>query len=210
MSALTERLVDLLEKNRLRAEQMREKVKDNPLFTRPGFVWPDLYAAGATEEDLTAFTSRTEIELPDDVKQWLRITNGPSAFYGIGSAQKGANMEELWELLPDLRQPGWIPVGTDDVGNIYVRVVSESGGRGGVFYVHATSPDELAYAAASDTLHFAVFSLEESLHVTPEFSSVEEAYKSGKMYGWPRDKSFVLSKDPELAHVEGAPLFWDS
>lgn len=210
MSTLTERLVELLEKNRLRAEQTWEKVKDNPLFARPEYVRPDQYPAGATEEDLEAFTFRTGIELPDDVKQWLRITNGQPGFYGIGSAQKGANIEELWEVRPDLRQPGWIPVGTDDFGNFYVRIVPESGGRGGVFYVEATSTDELAYAAASDTLHFAQFSLEESLHVIPEFSSMEEAIQSGKLYGWPRDESFVLSKDPDLTHVEGGPFFWDS
>lgn len=210
MSVTTERLVELLEKNRLRTEQAWEKVKNNPLTGKPGFVPRDPYPAGATEVDLKEFTSRTGVDFPDDVKEWLRITNGPSGFYGVGSAQKGSNMEELWELRPDLRQPGWIPVGTDDFGNFYVRVVPESGGRGGVFYVEATSTDELAYAAASDTLHFAQFSLEERLHVTPEFSSMEEAIKSGKLYGWPRDKSFVLSKDPDLAHVEGGPFFWDS
>lgn len=207
MSTLTEHLVELIERRRLKVEKTRPQLKGNPMF-KPGHVFPDLCPAGVTEEDLTAFTSRTGIELPDDVKQWLRITNGCPGFYGIGSAQKGFNMERLWEVCPDLQRPGWIPVGMDDFGNFYVRVVPESGGRGGVFYVEAIGTRELEYAAASDTLHFAIFSLEERLHVTPEFSSVEEAYKSGKMYGWPRDKSFVLSKDPELAHVEGGPFFW--
>lgn len=195
MSALTEHLVELLEKRRLHVGQMWAQVKGNPLFAKPGYALSDPYPAGITEEELAAFTSRTGIKLPEDVKQWLRITNGASGFYGIGSAQQGANMERLWELRPVLRQR-WIPVGSDDFGNFYVRVVPESGGRGGVFYVEATSTDELEYAAASDTVHFALFSLEQRL-------------EGHETYGWPRDKSFVLSKDPDLAHVEGARFFWD-
>jgi len=199
MSILTEHLVELLERRRLLFEQTYAHMTVDPVSGKPGWVPPDPYPAGVTEEDLTAFTSHTGIELPDDVIEWLKITNGAPGFLGIGAAQRGCNMEKLWQLAVRLRRKGWIPVGRDDFGNYYVRVVRESGGRGGVLHVEGTSTDELAYAVASDTLHFAVFSLEE-----------KEALNSGETYGWPGDKSFVLSKDPELAHVEGARFLWDS
>lgn len=56
--------------------------------------------------------SRTGVELPDDVKAWLRITNGAPGFFGIGWAQKGCNMEDLWQLWPELPAKGWIPIRT--------------------------------------------------------------------------------------------------
>jgi hypothetical protein len=133
------------------------------------------------------------------VKQWLRITNGSPGFFGIGWAQKGANMEELWQAIPRLRSTRWIPVGRDDFGNYYVRVVPESGQGGGVFHIEATTPEKLLYAAASDTLHFALFYLR---HL--------EAFLSRQTSGWPQDKSIVLFQDPELARVEGAPFYWDA
>lgn len=198
MSHIIGRLVQLLEKRRLHFERTYAHMTLHPLSGKPGFVPPDPYPKGAVEEEFLAFRARTGIDLPDDVKHWLRITNAPSGFFGIGSAQKGSNMEELWQLVPQLRREGWIPVGRDTSGNFYVRVVLEAGKRGGVFYVHGTNTDELACVVASSTLHFALFCLEEL-----------EAGRSGQAYGWPQDKAFVLSKDPELVHVEGARFFWD-
>jgi hypothetical protein len=136
--------------------------------------------------------------LPDDIKEWLRITNGAAGFFGLDPAYRDRNIEGVWQAVPYLHQEGWIPVGNDAFGNYYVRVVSESGGRSGVFHVEGTMADELAYVVASDTLHLAEFVLEE-----------REVLNSGKTYGWPWDKSFVLSKDPELRHIEGARFPWE-
>jgi hypothetical protein len=196
---LKKRLVELLDRRRAHFEQKRAELIANPLAGALGSTLPDAYPKGVTEKDLRAFRSRTGIELPEDVKQWLKITNGAPQFFGIGEAQKGSNMEELWRLCPRLRDIGWIPVGEDNFGNYFVRVASESGGRSGVFYAEATMPDKLEYAVASDTLHFALFYLRHF-----------EACQSWKMSGWPEDKSFVLSQDPELARVEGAPFYWDA
>jgi hypothetical protein len=106
-------------------------------------------------------------------------------------------MEEIWQLWPEWRDNNWIPVGRDS-GNFYVRAVPKSE-RGGVFYVEATISDKLQYAVASDTLHFAWFNLRHF-----------EALESHKTSGWPQDKSFMLSQDPELAREEGAPFPWDA
>lgn len=195
---LKARLVDLLEKHRADFEQKFGHMTVNPLTGKPGYIPPDQYPKGVTEEDLVAFRSRTGVDLPEDVKAWLRITNGAPGFFGIGWAQRGCNMEDLWQLWPEMRAKGWIPIGSDEFGNFFVRVVPEPGGRGGVFHVEATSMDRLVYVAASDALHYALFHLE---HL--------EAYRLRRTSGWPQDKEHVLSQDPEMAHVEGAPFYWD-
>jgi hypothetical protein len=191
-------LVEMLEKRRSRLERKYSRMTVNPLSGESGWAPPDSYPKGVTEKDLRAFHSRTGIELPDDAKEWLRITNGPPGFCGLGSAQKSVNMEGLWQLFPDWRNNGWIPVGTDDFGNYYVRVVPKSGRQGGVFFVEANISDKLVYAVASDTLHFALFYLKHF-----------EALETRRTSGWPQDKSFVLSQDPALARVVGAPLYVD-
>jgi hypothetical protein len=197
---LKKAIVEMLERKRrsIEEEYGPSRTMVNPFTLEPGFVLPDPYPKGVTERQLRAFRSRTGVELPDDVREWLRITNGASGFFGIGSAPKGSNVEEIWRLTPEWRENRWIPVGRDDFGNFFVRVVPESGKRGGVFLVEATISDELVYAAASDTLHFAWFDLRHS-----------EALQTHKTSGWPQDESFVLSQDPELAHVEGAPFYWE-
>jgi hypothetical protein len=192
-------LVALLKRRRADTEKRRAELIKNPFAGDLGRTLPDGYPKGVTEKDFRAFRSRTGIELPDDVKQWLKITNGAPQFFGIGEAPKASNMEDLWRLCPRLQDIGWIPVGEDGSGNYFVRLMPESGDRGGVFFVEANKPHQLEYAVASDTLHFALFYLR---HL--------EVCESRKMTEWPHDKSFVLSQDPELAQVVGAPFYWDA
>lgn len=196
MSILTEHLAELVNSRRLHFEQKRSRMTTNPLTGEPGFVPRDPYPPGAKGDSFAAFRTRTGVELPDDIKEWLRITNGAAGFFGVDPAPKDRSVEGIWQAVPYLHQEGWIPVGVSDFGDFYVRVVPELGGRGNVFLVRGTMADELAFVVASDTLHLAEFVLEE-----------REVLNSGGKYGWPFDKAFVLSKDPELSHA-GARLPW--
>lgn len=197
MSDLTDHLVELIERDRLYFEQHEAHRTVNPFTLEPGYVPTDPYPPGASEDDFAAFRARTGVDLPDDIKVWLRMTNGAAGFFGVDPDPQRRSIEGIWETVPDLRQEEWIPVGRDDFGNFYIRVVPKSGGRGGVFHVEATMIDELCYAVASDALHLAEFILEQ-----------DEARVSKETYGWPLNKSFVVSKDPEILNVENARFVW--
>jgi hypothetical protein len=197
MSDLTEHLVELIKRGQLYFEQHDAHRTVNPFTGEPGYVPRDPYPPGASEDDFAAFRTRTGVDLPDDIKVWLRLTDGAAGFFGVDPNSKDRSIEGIWEMVPDLRQEGRIPVGCDDFGNFYLRVVPKLGGRGGVYHVEGHMPDELYYVVASDTLHLAEFILEQ-----------EEALVSHETYGWPFDKSFVLSKDPEILNVENAIFAW--
>jgi len=200
MSSIEDRLVALMEARRASYEEFAAGRTLNPLTGQPGFPRRDPYPPGASNAELDAFSKRTGIELPDDVRAWLRITNGATGYFGIAPTQEGCDIEEMWSLAPEWQQRGWIPVGVDAYGNYYVRVSQgDDDSANAVCFVEGTNRDKLAYAAATDTLHFATFSLKECI-----------VLNVGREHGWPFDESLVLSQDPGLAEVTVAPLPWDA
>jgi cell wall assembly regulator SMI1 len=172
----------------------------HPLSGKPGYVYPDPYPPGATDEQIAIFSDEFGIQIPYDVREWLKITDGAAGFLGIASTLRGWDIASMWKQRPHWYQKQWIPVGSDLFGNFYLRVPDSADGmRGGVCFVEGTISHELAYAVASDTLHLAYFVL--------DMRTVIKSYK--ETYGWPFDRDFVISRDPQIADVNVAPLPWD-
>jgi cell wall assembly regulator SMI1 len=194
-SQLIASLRTLLTARKQQSDALRAANPRNPLSGKPWPAPPDPYPAGASDRDFAKFAKRTGIKLPADIRAWLAITNGASGYFGVQS-QSGCDIEEMWEHFPSWKSQGWIPIGRDSNGNYFVRPTLESPQSTIVHFVDADDIDALAYAVASDTLRFALFTLEE-----------EEALNNDLDYGWPFNETFVRSKDPQLIAL-GKRLPW--
>ncbi len=200
MSDLRVRLSQLVKE--LRAPDLDKigRSMTNPLSLEPGYIFPDPYPPGATDEQLAFFSRQFGIPFPPDLREWLKITNGAAGFFGVGSPQPDRDISAMWKQRPEWREKRWIPAGRDTFGNFYLAVPHiDKNSRGGVCFVEGTISYQLEYAVASDTLHFAEFVL--------EMRTVMKSYDD--KYGWPFEKDFVLSKDPKILDVKTAPMPWD-
>lgn len=194
------RLVELLTRRRERYEGQLGRPIVHPITGKPGFFIINPYPPAATDEDLDQFVIRTGVELPADIRTWLKVTNGAGGFFGVKPVDERCDIENIWRQRPEWQRNQWIPVGKDAFGNWYVRIpAATTPNRGAICFVEYMDPNVLVYVAASSPLNFAEFELEN-----------REALDAGEEYGWPFDRAFVLSRDPELAHADIAPLPWES
>lgn len=194
-----DRLRQLLARLRAECEDELDKPMPHPLSGKPGFFILDPYPPGASDAELTAFAVRAGIALPPDLTAWLKITNGAPGFFGVKPAQKGCELDEILDLIPKWKLLQWIPVGYDEHGNYYVKVLTQGKDAAApICFVSGVNTDELQYAVASDVLHFAEFKLE-----------LAGAQCEGTYCGWPFDRSYMLWKDPDLEHVSDVPLPWN-
>lgn len=191
---LRAKLVDLL--------VARQRYRDanpitvNPFTLEPGFKPPDVYPPPASQAAIQDFERTYTCELPDDLKAWLLITNGPAGFFGLDTAQKGCRISEVWSYFPELRNRNWIPVGRDGFGNYYVAMPNQTEASPVAFFESIGS--YVAYIAASDVLHFALFELLEG----------EQLNQGGTP--WPFDRDYVLGMDPDIEQVLSEyPLPWN-
>ena len=154
----------------------------------------------ATDEALHAFTERTGLELPEDVRTWLKIANGlyvgNQGLLGIPTKHSTFDMEETLELHPTWTDKGWLPVGDDGFGNYYVIPLKGDYGPGFpvVFFDHETDMDSAQYIVASDLEHFIRFLIECELRIT----------------GWPFGKEEMLERDPAILNFTGVALPWET
>ena len=86
---------------------------------------------GVTEESLDAFTARTGLSIPSEMREWLKISNGPcvgpGGMFGIKPAREDLDIEGVFALYPSWRSRGWIPLAGDGCGNYYVVLAASEG-----------------------------------------------------------------------------------
>jgi hypothetical protein len=155
---------------------------------------------GITDAELNSFEERTGIALPEDVREWLKVANGPcvgpGGLFGLGEIHKHFNIYSFLEMYPCWKKKKWIPIGGDGCGNYYVVATQREYGEGfPVLFVDTlVSPELPSYIAASDIGHFLIFLLEREL---------------GNM-AWPFNEKVVTTNDPGILHFTGIPLPWEA
>jgi cell wall assembly regulator SMI1 len=160
----------------------------------PGEALP----GGISDSECDAFEQRTGIRLPDEVRQWLKVSNGPcvgpGGLYGIRPQRSHLDIETFLEMFPSWRTRKWIPVAGDGCGNYYVIPTQAEYGSGyPVLFVDTNSTsDTPSFIVASNIGHFLVSLLEKEL---------------GRE-GWPFNESYVTKADPEITRFVGVSLPW--
>jgi cell wall assembly regulator SMI1 len=156
---------------------------------------------GASDDEIEEL-SEYFVELPAEMKEWLRLCNAPyfggEVFLGVKPAPAFRLIESAYELYPDWEDYEWIPVSQDGCGNYYVLDVSQSvtDTRPVYFIDHEEGSDKPCYIAASGLWEFVRFALEQDLTKDRRF---------------PFDKEFVLAKDPRLESYAGdVPFAWQA
>lgn len=159
---------------------------------------------GAEDRELSDFEKRFALTLPDELKSWLRVCNGPrvgaGGFFGIRTGDYGDgrafSIDECLEFHPDWIESRWIPVASDGCGNTYV-LDGRDRKRCPAFFVETCIDSKTPrYWVASSVLHLFEFLLLEEL---------EE-------HRWPfQNPSWVLSKDQDIVTLgRGIPLPWET
>lgn len=158
----------------------------------------ELLPEGVSDQECNDFEKRTGIALPHDVRDWLKIANGPcvgpGGLFGIRPARTHLDIESCFTMFPLWKTKKWIPIAGDGCGNYYlVPTQHEYGGGYPVLFVDTGSSSETpSYIVASDIGHFLVFLLEKEL---------------GRE-GWPFNEKAVIQFDPQITQFNGAALPW--
>jgi cell wall assembly regulator SMI1 len=158
----------------------------------------DTPAEGLSESECDAFEQRTGIRLPNDLRQWLGLVNGPcigpGGLYGIHTRRSHLDMEGFLARFPQWRASKWIPVAGDGCGNHYVVATRHEYGSGDpvLFVDTSTTPDAPSFIVSSDIGHFIVALLEQELGSK----------------GWPFDKVYVTKADPAICEFYDVPVPW--
>lgn len=153
---------------------------------------------GASDDEIDAFSKRTGVQVPTDLREWWKFTNGPcigpGGMYGIRPQREHLDLEGVYQHHPEWQRLNWIPVAGDGCGNEYVLTVTPESGplRPVYFFEHEQSdPRRFEYVVASGLWQFLRFLLREEM--------------GGR--GWPFDRDFVLKADPDLTACSTLP--WD-
>ena len=194
---LIERIVELLEERR--AYREAHPITRDPFTLKPGFRAVDAYPPGASQRAIGAFEKKYNCKLPDDLRAWLRITNGAAGYLGVDTAERGSRISEIWESYPDWKKSNWIPIARDDFGNYCVALADKST-TSPVAFFEGIGSEYPRYLVGSDVLHFVLLKLLEFKDVAPGSSTSP----------WPFGREYVLKLDPSIEHLNiGVPLAWD-
>jgi cell wall assembly regulator SMI1 len=160
----------------------------------------DVIPPGASEADLDDFVTSTGISLPDDLRTWLRLTNGVyfthTIFAGIRPFPPRLDLEADLRDRPHWKQKAWIPVATDGSGSTYLMASRQEFGEGyPLFLIEGTQRDQESplCIVSSDMEHFLMCSLEKEL---------------AGLSGWPFNKDYMIERDPEIMQFPGLRLPW--
>ena len=159
----------------------------------------------ASDVEIDAFSARTGVPVPNELRDWLRLCNGP--IVGPGGTYSLKKMEQMYQWHPEWKEKGWIKVADDGCGDPYVLDTSTKiGDTHPVYFIdHETYEGEADYVVASSLWTFLRFLLRADLES-------QEAVQHGLHYEslWPFNKHFVLMDDPALAQYKGSvPLAWE-
>lgn len=160
----------------------------------PGYELP----GGASEQELGLFEARTGIRITPQLRAWLATVNGamigPGGLFGVRGAADPLSIERHMNIYPEWRQQGWLPIGSDGVGNYWTVTKGPEGSEGWVSFIDVHSdPGSIEYYAASNVFRFLKFVLSAEL---------------GER-GWPRSCTYVLALDPELERAPAAMTAWN-
>jgi cell wall assembly regulator SMI1 len=181
---------------------------------------------GVSDSDCDEFEQRTGIALPNDFREWLKVSNGPevgpSGMFGIGTPTDFLDIESILDIHPGWKSKKWIPVASDACGNYYLVATQQEFGRGyPVFFVEATSgSDSPQYIVASDIGHFVIALLEQELADIDlpferldglsfeELTAPGSPFKELSEHRWPFDENRVMQTDPHIVDFPGLTLPW--
>ncbi len=158
----------------------------------------ELLPHGIGDVECDDFEKRTEIDLPEDAREWLKLANGPcvgpGGIYGIRPSRAHLDIESFFLSFPSWKARKWIPIAGDGCGNYYIVPTQHEYGRGFpvLFFDTSSSVDEPSYIVASDIGHFMLALLEKEL---------------GKE-GWPFNEKAVVQSDPHIVAFKGVDLPW--
>jgi len=158
----------------------------------------DALPQGVEDGECAGFENRTGITLPDDIRDWLKMANGPcvgpGGLYGIRPPRTHLDIEPFFLLFPKWKARKWIPIAGDGCGNYYIVPSQHEFGPGfPVLFIDTNvSVDEPCFIVASDIGHFLVSILEKEL---------------GKE-GWPFNEMAVVQSDPGILSFKDVDLPW--
>ena len=170
--------------------------------------------SGATKEDFDQLTRRTGITIPEELKEWLNISNAPylwnGGFCGINTPENFSDIEYLFTLRPNWLSKGWIPVAKDGCGNYYIVPTRGELGEGFPVFFSDTYEDWdiPTYIVASSVGKFLEFALQEALDEAPllrPHSTQKYVYTAP----WPFNQAFVLAADPDIVRFRGINFPWN-
>jgi hypothetical protein len=159
----------------------------------------ELLPRGTSDDAIARFEERTRITVPDELRDWLKLTNGPKVgpggLFGIETPNKHADIEFYLDLYPEWRERAWLPLASDGGGNFYMLPTREELGKGyPVLFVDTMeSNEEPRFIAASGVWTFLRFLLGSELGESQ----------------WPFDSGEVLRVDPAITRFS-ATLPWDA
>jgi hypothetical protein len=188
------------DRDRLR-EALRTATSDGErveILLRASEYKPEEGEPGATDQEIEAFAARLGITVPDGWRAWLRLRNG--AIAGYGKFYGMSDIEDTLARFPHLLEYGWLPVGSDGCGSIFVLALQDvtSSGPTVLFLDWEDSDGELfnvaSYAVASGLWPFLRLQLMDDLDLID--------------WHWPFDKERTLQEDPALVESTSAPLPW--
>jgi cell wall assembly regulator SMI1 len=159
---------------------------------------------GIGKDEIDAFEHRTAIVVPASLREWLAITNGPTAsdwLFGIRPKRQSLDVEVILRIYPGWQKMGWIPVANDGCGDYYVLATApkDSPGHPVFFIENHEDIEKPKYVVASDLWHFLRFFLEDAL----------QEDLSSEAPSWPFSREFVLRHDPALADYKNVPRPWE-
>jgi hypothetical protein len=178
---------------------------------------------GASEEECDAFEQRTGIDLPQDVRSWLMLSNGPlvgpGGLYGIRTPKSFLDIESQLHSYPQWKTEKWVPVAGDGCGNYYlVNTQGEFGEGHPVFFIDTIASKDLpSHIVASDIGHFLIGILEQELdsqnrHELAGLSHAELCAGGSPLEQftgrWPFDEHSTIEFDPHILDFPGLTLPW--
>src|SRR5262249_26892411 len=120
---------------------------------------PENSRPGISDQTIDAFGARLGSTLPDELRAWLRLSNGSlggyGGFFGVRPRPPVRDIEEESARLPRQFARTWLPIASDGCGSLYVLALRDmtSSGPAVLFLDWEDSRGELfnvaSYAVAS-------------------------------------------------------------
>ena len=177
-----------------------------------------------TDADLEGFVRDIGMPVPDDLRAWLKMANGPSVPPRLFGLRTRSDIESILEIHPNWKMKKWIPIGNDGCGNYYVVPTQQEFGAGfPVMFIDTMEWSETpTYLVASSVGAFLKFFLESEIilsELVPLYKTMldEGAWGNRLAIGindprrpkWPFDKQYVVERDPGILGFSKELLPWE-